>query len=343
MNRGYNQGGGTPLYRRYNNQNSFQGQGNRSTSYNRNQNGNTYPNRNNYPRNNYNNNQNWCRNNGNTNNYSDNRQNNNASMNNTINVIRTEESKEEHAKKTMNEICNFLRNTRPHEPPQKGAKINGVNGIKISEDFTLEAYILGTPLRVLIDTGAVISIIKKEALQKIQKEVKILKPKYDKIVSVNLSESQIEGMIKETLTMGDFAVETELHILPGASFDVLLGRNFINKHIKRIEPGNKLIEFVDNNGQVFKAEIQALNVEKGNKTKKAGARIARRTTIPPKTEKYVEIFPTNNIIATKLKFEQNQWSRLAGLHIRNQEVEGYTDTMKILVRNVTDVEDIALQ
>ena len=55
--------------------------------------------------------------------------------------------------------------------------------------------------------------------------------KFDRIVEVNASETDVSGMIRGQIKLGNYEAKVKLNIFPEASYQILLGRDFINEHV----------------------------------------------------------------------------------------------------------------
>ena len=207
---------------------------------------------------------------------------------------------------------------------------------KMSEDFIIEGVIQGTKMKMLVDTGAVISLLSQKAIDKIGDKIKRKPAEYKRIVAINKSETEIEAMVTEKIKIGNFEAEEDLHIVPGTSYEILLGRTFISKYISKIDLREKTMKFRDKEGNVFIAEINSMETGTRKEKVTAAARLAQKTIIEPGKEMMIEVYPSNDIVAKELKFEANEWSKNVGIEMESQVVSGYTNTMKILAKNVTD-------
>ena len=134
--------------------------------------------------------------------------------------------------------------------------------LTMSEDFTFTGEIAGTKLEILLDSGAKLSILGKQAMDKIDKNFKIL------------------GVATENVKIGTFESLVDLHIIPEANFSVILGRDFIKTHIESINFVTRTVNFKDENGKSFLATINSSEPHNKRFPLESGARVAKRVIIP---------------------------------------------------------------
>ena len=81
----------------------------------------------------------------------------------------------------------------------------------------------------------------------------------------------------------------------------------------------KRVELQQKSGHVFQAKINAFSRKntKNNNIKMAGAKILSEVSIDSGEEKIVKIYPSNNILASTLIFEPNEWVENFGIAIKN--------------------------
>ena len=133
------------------------------------------------------------------------------------------------------------------------------HSMQMSKDFTIEGMVADNKMKMLIDSGAICSLINQEVIDGATKQWKIRKSEYDKIVSVSLNETRINGMIEEQLKIGSLETSVKLHILPNISYPIILGRDWIAQYVKSIDFDTREIEFRDEEGKVFTADINSIN------------------------------------------------------------------------------------
>ena len=112
--------------------------------------------------------------------------------------------------------------------------------------MTISGFLNGKKVKILLDTGSSVSLIGGKILDSIVDQRDGEAEEFDKIIAVNSTEMQVAGMIQGKLKIGQFETQTKLNILPEASYEVLLGRDFLCKHVKIIDFMTKEILFRDN-------------------------------------------------------------------------------------------------
>ena len=63
----------------------------------------------------------------------------------------------------------------------------------MSRDFTIEGLVANTKMKMLVDSGAICSLINQKVIDSSSKNWEIKKSEYDKIVSVNLMSHKSMG------------------------------------------------------------------------------------------------------------------------------------------------------
>ena len=122
-------------------------------------------------------------------------------------------------------------------------------------EMLLSAKIQHFRVKALLDTGSNVGIINESCLKKLEPQPKIMESPYRSIVSANMSESPVKGCINVPIVIGQLKMDVELNILQGCNYDVILGRNFINENVKSINVGAREVLFLNDKGEVRKAEL----------------------------------------------------------------------------------------
>lgn len=162
--------------------------------------------------------------------------------------------------------------------------------LTMSEDFTFTGEIAVTKLEILLDSGAKLSILGKQAMDKIDKKFKIKPAVYRQIVAANKTCTEILGVAKENVKIGNFKSQLD------HSRSKFHGRDFIKAHIESINFNTRTVNFKDENGKSFLATINSSEPHNKRFPLESGARVAKRVTIPANSKVIVEIYPSNNII-----------------------------------------------
>jgi len=87
-----------------------------------------------------------------------------------------------------------------------------------------------------LDTGAGPSIIRSDALPKGWEKRLHPRPHLSHIVDANRNRISARGMITLRLRSGGFAVDVDFVVVQRLALLVLLGTNFINRHVEALYP-----------------------------------------------------------------------------------------------------------
>ena len=209
--------------------------------------------------------------------------------------------------------------------------------VEVGHDMILAGFIGEKKVNMLLDSGSAISIMGGELAKNMKNSDRIEATEFNKIVAVNKTETKISGMIRQKIRIGNLDTNVKLHILPESNHEILLGRDFINEYINFINVTEKTISFKNSDDMQRAANICAFKQERKNKrTEQASAITATKTWLKKNEEGEIEIFPSNDIIGTKLIFMADKETEKYELEIKNQEISGLTGTMKIKVVNKGD-------
>ena len=90
-------------------------------------------------------------------------------------------------------------------------------------------------LQALIDTGSEISVIQSDTLKKALGVRNLEGSPYDKVISVGGGASPVLGLKTVEISFGKFCVPAQLHVLGESPFQVVLGRDFLQKYVTHID------------------------------------------------------------------------------------------------------------
>ena len=118
-------------------------------------------------------------------------------------------------------------------------------------EMIVEGWIKGEKVDILIDTGSSISLIGGETMKRIVDPKDIEAAEFDKIIAVNATETEVRGMVRQEITIGNYTAMAKLNILAEASYQILLGRDFMRENIQTINCLTN--EITLKNGEMVKA------------------------------------------------------------------------------------------
>ena len=242
----------------------------------------------------------------------------------------------EHRGKVLYEIKEYFRMERANKESKNNNTLKKANATRATgTDMSFKGTIEQVPVIALLDTGSEIGIINEDCFNKIHPRPKILKSRYDSVVAVNGSESEIKGSIEVPMVIGDLKANVTLNILTACNYDVILGRNFILEYVETIDVGNKEVSFRREKGKLKKAMLHGLQT-KANRDTKGVAKVAQKVIFEPHETIAVEVYPTKNLLAKKLRFRSSENIENLGWQAKDQVVSGLTGTVKVSINNDTN-------
>ena len=246
--------------------------------------------------------------------------------------------KEQEAKQEANGACAQTKDKEEKPDPKVETSNNNsvANAVADLEncfgDMVLIGEIAGVSVRCLVDTGSTLNIISEEIVQKLESRPRIMESEYDKVVAVNQSETSILGAIQEKIRLGTVEKTVKFHILPKSNHDIILGRKFIFENVKLIDFEKSEVTFQEAEGRVAKAAICSSKVQ-NKQIETATAKVANRVKIRAGKTCDVRIYPSNNILNERLRFEGGRLLKDLGLSTEPQVVPGAVNFMTVKIRN----------
>ena len=195
-------------------------------------------------------------------------------------------------------------------------------------DMVVRGELNNKDVNILLDSGSSVSIIGGRAMELIGDESNIEPPEFQSIVAVNSSRTEVTGMIRGVIKIGDFQSPVKLNILPGANHEILLGRDWISTNVQAFNFDTGEIVFKGNKD----TGINTANAQEGLSTI-TRAKVAKLTVLEPSEEAEVEVYPGSDMVAKELLFTPDEKTQSCGLSAKNQIVPGFKSTMKIRVIN----------
>ena len=96
------------------------------------------------------------------------------------------------------------------------------------------------------------SLVGGELFEKIKNKSDIEAAEFSRVIVVKGSATAVVGMIRAVIYINNFRTEIKLNILPQFNHEVLLGRDFRNKHVRDINFLDKKVMFRDWNTACYR-------------------------------------------------------------------------------------------
>ena len=106
-----------------------------------------------------------------------------------------------------------------------------------------QASILGVPCTVLFDTGSDLTIVSKHFLDSLQIKDNICPPTFVEATSVNQTPIRLEGQHTLPINFKGCEFQIEAHIIANSAHDIILGRDYMNQIVDKIDFANFRIKF----------------------------------------------------------------------------------------------------
>jgi len=108
--------------------------------------------------------------------------------------------------------------------------------------MTAITHIEGKPSNILFDSGSAVSLISKKQFQYLNLEVKLQPPECHTIFGVDKKPVNIYGQITVKLQFSNRDYPITLLIIEAATFDVIIGRDWISEYVGTINYDNQIIK-----------------------------------------------------------------------------------------------------
>ena len=102
-------------------------------------------------------------------------------------------------------------------------------------DMTTKGKVCGEECQILIDTGSDISLISAAFGQKLGNRIRKESSTFQEIQTVNGDYARITGKTRVNLRLGTHSWKIEAHIIEGIVFDLVLGRDELEKQFKGMD------------------------------------------------------------------------------------------------------------
>ena len=189
-------------------------------------------------------------------------------------------------------------NTLKNEQYQIVARDNSVN---FDKDMLIKTSLGGAQAEILIDTGSQVTIIGKTFWEKLSQKGQCYSAQYETIIGVGGNRFQVIGTtVLETIFDGR-EIPIEYHILAGTNFDAILGRDFLNKYVETMNwsCGQMILKCDMVEKTVKSKSINTTLVDKVPTT--SLGRLVRQQVIRPGQQKWVQIYPIDNICSRNVE------------------------------------------
>ena len=228
--------------------------------------------------------------------------------------------------------------------PHEGVVDNNTTSAALRSpgDMTVDILIGSVKLCALIDTGSHISIVRRGVLDGMPDVGKLTVSRYNNVISVGGHQSPILGSATVSLALGNLVVDINLQVLEDLHYSVILGRDFLQKHVSSIDiVANELV--LVNSGKAPGCTHVKLNAS----TEVMGSVQADVVAFPEVTGKLartwhlkahataiVQLYPNADILAEKLELLPLQSvAEQFGLEVSCGVVDGTGDTYPCKIRN----------
>ena len=112
---------------------------------------------------------------------------------------------------------------------------------------------LKQPLKLLVDTGAAVTVISERFFHDILRVKYALTQKqlFDSIKTANGGTVPVAGTASFDVSIGESEYVCDAIVVPNLSYNVVLGRDFLHKHRAVIDVGSEKVTFSENNTVLF--------------------------------------------------------------------------------------------
>ena len=113
--------------------------------------------------------------------------------------------------------------------------------------------VLKQPLKLLVDTGAAVTVISERFFHDILRVKYALTQKqlFDSIKTAIGGTVSVAGTASFDVSIGESEYVCDAIVVPNLSYNVVLGRDFLHKHRAVIDVGNEKVTFSENNTVLF--------------------------------------------------------------------------------------------
>ena len=174
--------------------------------------------------------------------------------------------------------------------------------IKLNPDMTFQGKLNGVNARYLIDSGSELSICSETFFEKLHPKPRLYASVYRGVVGVDGEETELTGTITATVNLGEFRAKFQLEVLQGMRYDAILGRDFLNNYVSKIDwPDCRLVfknglDLANAQSADKKEEQKITNKNTGSEQKTAG-KLTRQLTLAPGQTKTIMVYPNGNVLS----------------------------------------------
>jgi Retroviral aspartyl protease/DNA N-6-adenine-methyltransferase (Dam) len=141
------------------------------------------------------------------------------------------------------------------------ARLCQLSSTKASQLIILEGYIAGHTIRVLVDSGAQISIVSKQLVDKHSLQT-TFSPLVAAVKLADGTKRAVGNVVPGVkIRLGSFCCKHECLVLDNLSFDVILGMDWLSKHNPIIDWGLKSVTMMDGSRGSIRLPLSFGNVQ----------------------------------------------------------------------------------
>jgi len=156
------------------------------------------------------------------------------------------------------EYNNQLRNALGRRP------VNNINDGNAKESpCQIIVRLKGTPIKAIMDTGAVVSIVSTAVTKAL--ELKYGRPDNIRLVAFNKTSSGVIGTIHNApLAIGGVRIPTKLHVVPTTDNLLILGKDWINQYKANIMNRENIVDFLVDGRNYQTSMINTISQDRGD-------------------------------------------------------------------------------
>jgi Retroviral aspartyl protease len=149
-----------------------------------------------------------------------------------------------------------------------------------------------SPVRAVFDTGAVPNIVIDDILPKEWERIIIPSQPLLRITNASDKRMPVRGVVLLHLQVGDLRTRVRFYVVPGLGVPCILGCNFIDLHVRIINPKERRVDLREGGSVAISTETRfdgTASAVSREPTPSRKIRLARLTVIPPRTESHIEV------------------------------------------------------
>ena len=245
--------------------------------------------------------------------------------------------------------CYKYKREHPQGPPPQSSKNPSATEIfhregarqhvMLQPDMTMAGYLNGMEASYLVDSGSALTLCSEAYYERMHPKPLLHNSAYIGIVSVNGEEAELSGTIQAEISLGEFKTTMDLEVLKGMSYDVVLGRDFLRKHVERISWPDCQLEFQHNQTCAVSDKTS-----RGETVDHCKGRLVESLRLAPGEEKDVLIYPDQNILSYWIKISKLERKTLPkNIEIEPKKQSGLEGEIPCTIRNTSESVWVSLK